>query len=128
LNSYQSLFTYCRIPNLGKRLAQIRLALDRGTKGEIKELDKSFRILSISMDDRNPSLFDAQFNLLVGLLDKIEAQKKDIGEIVASRRDRIKSVLSEMKKPFLSRVLPTVIIVMLVYLVYALTGHRISIA
>lgn len=127
LNSYQSLFTYCRIPNIRKRLAQTRLALDRGTKEEIKELGKSLRILSISTEDRNPSLFDAQFNLLVSLLDKIEAEKKDIGEIVASRHDRVKSLLIEMKKPILNRVLPAVLIVMIAYLFYVLSGYRISI-
>jgi hypothetical protein len=127
LNSYQSLFPYCRIPNIGKRLAQIRLALDRGTKKEIKELERAFRILSISMADRNPSLFDTQFNFLIELLDKVEAEKKDIGEIVASRRDRFNSLLSEMKQPMLHRVLPTVLIIMAVYLGYALTGNRINI-
>jgi hypothetical protein len=128
LNSYQSLFTYCRIPNLRKRLAQIRLALDRGTKQEIKELGKSFRILSKSMGDRDPSLFDFQFNQMVVLLDKIETEKKDIGEIVASRRDRAKSAFNEMKKPFLTTVLPTLIILMLVYLISVLTGHKITLA
>lgn len=127
LNSYQNIFTYCRIPNIGKRLAQIRLVLDRGTKNEVKDLYRSLRILSISMDNCNPSLFDAQFNLLVGSLDEIEAKKKDIAVIIVPRRDRIKSLLGEMKEPIMFRVLPTVLIAMVFYLFYVLSGLKIGI-
>lgn len=126
LNCYQSVFTYYKIPNIRRRLAQIRLAIDRGTKEDIKALYKSMQVLSISIDNRNPSLFDAQFNLLVGSLDRIESDKKAASEIVASRRDRIKSLLREMKKPMLSRVLPTVTILMILYMFYALFGIKIS--
>lgn len=127
LNSYQNVFTYCRIPNIGKRLTQIRLVLDRGTKDEVKELYRSLRILSISMDNCNPSLFDAEFSLLVGSLDEIESKKKDIAVIVVPRRERIKSLLGEMKKPIMFKVLPTVLIFMVLYLIYALSGFKISI-
>lgn len=127
LKSYEkTLPTPYILRNLKKRTMQTKLVLNRGSKEEIQQLQEFLQELSISINDYDAPSFDQHFADFIEFLEKIQRNKQEIVELsIASRKERAKGFLQDMARLILDKVVPTLIIIIIVLVIYILSGVKI---
>ena len=127
LKSYQRVLpTSFVIKDLKKRVMQTVLVLDRGSRKEIEGLQSLFRKTSVSIQEEDRRSVDQHFKKMIELLEKVQADKREILELATSRREKAKASIREIARIILHRVIPTLIIIVMLLAIYMLLGIKLD--
>lgn len=122
----KSLASPFKLKSIKEKLRQIRLVLERGSKGDCKKLLSIFRKIVDAIEKENHEEFDTLFIELRDSLNTYVNTKKDVIELgKPTRMSRIESSLSQLAKPIAEKVVPWLVILAIVALISYLSGIRI---
>lgn len=130
LKSYQkALPAFFMLKDRRKRIMQMGLILNRGTREEIKELQGYLKKIGVSIQNKDKPSIDEHFSRMIQLLEKVEKDKQKILELaVTSRREETEALLREIGKQILYKVVPTLVLIGVGLALYMFLGYKLEFA
>jgi hypothetical protein len=129
LKAYQkTLPTFCSLDGLRTKLKQIKLILDRGSKQEICKVQEYLYHLSKSIREGNAPSFDKYFFALGQFLNEAEDDRKGIIQITGlTRKEKVSTYITTLGSLSLKKVLPLIFVAIVIYVIYVLSGIKLSV-